>query len=298
MVTPPKLIKRNKVAIVSPAGKVNGDAVQKAAETIRSWGYDVVFGDFVFDSYFNFSAPDTNRIHDFQQMIDDPGIKAIFCARGGYGSVRIIDKIDFEGFRKYPKWIIGFSDITVFHSHIHSNFGVETIHGPMPNSFLQKSGGESLINLQKLIKGEAVSYNINPHELNKCGKCTGVLVGGNLAILCSLLGSSSDLNTDGKILFVEDVGEDLYKIDRMMWALKRAGKLDKLAGFIAGSFTPVKDTASEFGKPVIEIIAEALASYKYPVCFNFPGGHQPENFPLILGRLTRLTTDESVHISF
>ena len=299
MISPRRLEKGDKVAVVSPAGRVDSAKVGSAIRMIGAWGYQVVAGDPVFGSHFNFAAPDEDRISDLQKAMDDPEVKAIFCARGGYGSVRIIDRLDFSSFAEHPKWIIGFSDITVFHSHIHTNFGIETIHGPMPNTFGgDTSETDAIAKLRALLSGKPLSYTLATANHNRNGEGEGILVGGNLSILCSLTGSRSDIDTRGKILFVEEVGENLYRIDRMMWTLKRAGKLKGLAGFIAGGFTEMKDNKDDFGQTAGEIIAEALREYEYPVCFGFPAGHQQENFPLILGRKVRLGVAGSVKLEF
>ncbi len=222
-------------------------------------------------------------------------VKAILFARGGYGVIRIIDKVNFTQFRKNPKWLIGFSDITNFHSHIHTNFQIETIHGPMAAGLSDEASAESL---RKVFFGEPVHFEIGPNPLNRKGKSNGLLVGGNLAILCSLIGSKSDIDTNGKILFIEDIGEYLYRFDRMMWQLKRAGKLKNLAGLVIGDLTDMKDGENPFGKTAFEIVAEAVAEYNYPVCFGFPAGHQTNNHALIFGRKLKLSVDKSATLHF
>ena len=227
--------------------------------------------------------------------MDDEEVKAILCARGGYGIIRIIDQIDFSNFLKKPKWIIGYSDITILHSHIHRNFGIETIHGTMAAGLTDKASAESL---RKVLWGEKISYKFDTHPLSKPGSTEGLVVGGNLAILCSLAGSNSDLDTSGKILFIEDIGEYFYRLDRMMWQLKRAGKLENLIGLIVGGMTDMLDNNNPFGKTALEIIIEAVQEYDYPVCFGFPAGHGPDKQTLILGRKVTLSIDRSTCVNF
>lgn len=299
MITPDYLKAGDKIAIVAPAGKIAKDKVEYATQTLESWGLVVEVADHVFDSYFQYSSNDSDRIKDFQNALDNKEIKAILCARGGYGAIRIIDKFDFSIYKKFPKWIIGFSDITILHSHIHTNFKIESIHGIMAAGLNQKSGITNSINsLKKALFGETLKFEIETNPLSKEGKAKGVLVGGNLAILCSLFGSVSDIDTKGKILFIEEIGEHLYRIDRMMWMLKRGGNLDKLAGLIVGGFTDIPDKSSEFGKSAYEIISEAVEEFSYPVCFGFPAGHQEDNRALIMGREAILDVGKKVSLKF
>jgi len=297
MITPEYLKVGDKIAIVAPAGKIAPDKVSMAKQTLESWGLVVEVGDHIFDSYFTYSSNDLNRINDFQKALDNKEIKAILCARGGYGNIRIIDKLDFSGFVKSPKWIIGFSDITILHSDIHANFNIETIHGIMAAG-LDSNPSSSIDSLKQALFGQTLNYEFDLSPLSRKGKAKGMLVGGNLAILCSLIGSDSEIDTNGKILFIEEIGEHLYRIDRMMWMLKRAGKLDKLAGLIVGGFTDIPDKDSEFGKTAYEIIAEAVNSYDYPVCYGFPAGHQEDNRTLIMGREVILEVSEKVKLQF
>jgi muramoyltetrapeptide carboxypeptidase len=292
MITPSYLKKGNKVAIVAPAGKIDKQKVDNAVKGFEKWGLIPVVGENVFKTSGQYAATDRQRLADFQKMLDDDSIRAIICARGGYGSVRIIDRLDFTKFVKNPKWIVGFSDITVFHSHIHSNFGIETIHGTMAGGF--DAEGKPALSTESLriaLFGEKLFYDLKPHPLSKKGKAKGFLTGGNLAILTSLIGSKSDIDTKGKILFIEDVGEYLYRLDRMMWTMKRAGKLDNLAGLIVGGITDMKDSDTPFGKTAYEIVKEAVKGRRYPVCFGFPAGHQDDNSSLILGREVEMKVD-------
>ena len=238
------------------------------------------------------TGSDEDRAADMQRMLDDPDINAILCARGGYGTVRIIDKLDFSEFVKHPKWLCGFSDITVLHAHINQNYGVATLHSSMPLSM--KNLAEDHVQYNSILvslKGELPSYNFISHELNRKGEFEGEVVGGNLSVLYSILGSDSDVNTDGKILFLEDLDEYLYHIDRMIMNLKRNGKLSNLKGLIVGGMSDMNDNTIPFGKSAVEIIREAVKEYDYPVCFNFPAGHIEDNRALILGKkaATRVT---------
>lgn len=255
---------------------------------LQSWGLRVVLGETVTASYHQFAGDDELRARDMQRFIDDNEVKAIFAARGGYGTIRIIDAINFDGLKQNPKWIIGFSDITVIHAHVQANLELQSIHGQMPIN-IPDASAQSLQSLKKALFGEELSYNFTTSGHNKPGAATGELTGGNLMMLISVLGSASETNWEDKILFIEDVGEYLYSIDRMIHALKRAGKLKNLAGLIVGGFTDIKDNDIPFGFTISEIVLNAVKDYSYPVCFDFPGGHVPNNNALILGRTAILT---------
>ncbi len=287
--TPPYLKPGDKIGIVSTARKISREELQPAVECFEKEGFEIVFGKNLFKELNQFSGTDEERAEDFQLMVDNTDIKAILCARGGYGTVRIVDKLDFTTFRKNPKWVCGFSDVTVLHSHIWKNFGIETIHSIMPVQ-LKKLGGKSdaAKTLVKSLKGETLNYDFPAHALNRTGSAEGILVGGNLSILYSLLGSVSDIDTADKILFLEDIDEYLYHIDRMIMALKRAGKLDKLKGLVIGGMSDMKDNAIPFGKTSEEIIVDAVKEYDFPVCFNFPAGHIDANCAIYLGKKTKL----------
>lgn len=280
MIKPPFLKKGDKIGIVAPAGKIDPEIVRKAKDILTSWGLEVVLGKHVLSSHFYFAAKDEDRREDFQHMLDDPEIKAILCARGGYGVTRIIDQLNFEVFKKNPKWIIGFSDITALHSHIHTNFGVQSLHAPMAKGLGEKNLAE---NLRKTLFGEQPEYTWKGNEENRKGKAKGILTGGNLSLLCNLIGTPSDIKTNGKILFIEEIGENLYRIDRMMVQLMRAGKLEGLAGLLIGGFTDLPDEAQEFGRGYRKIILNAVKAFDYPVAFDFPAGHQDENYTLVMG---------------
>ena len=299
MKTPSYLKRGDKIAIVAPARKISNSEIENAIETFENWGLEVIFGNNLFKSNNQFAGTDEKRKSDFQRMLDDPTVKAIIAARGGYGSVRIIDKLDFSKFIKNPKWIIGFSDITVFHLHLHTNYGIETLHALMPINFLMDEKSiASAESLRKALFGDKISYSINNSKYNRKGIAKGVLCGGNLSMIYSLIGSSSDINTEGKILFIEDLDEYLYHIDRMMVNLKRSGKLDKLAGLIVGGMNDMNDNKIAFGKTANEIISEHISKYNYPVCFDFPAGHLKENYSLIFGREAKLEVGEDVGFKF
>lgn len=261
-----------------------------AIALLQSWGLEVILGDTVNASYHQFAGNDELRAHDLQRFIDDDSIKAIIAARGGYGTIRMIDKVNFNRFAQNPKWIIGFSDITILHNHVFANYQAQSIHGQMPVN-IPDASSHSLDTLRKALFGEELSYEFTTHSLNRSGKSSGILVGGNLSLLVAVSGSVSDMDYTGKILFIEDVGEYLYSIDRMLRNLKRAGKLAHLAGLIVGGFTDIKDNDIPFGQTVPQIIMDIVNEYSYPVCFDFPAGHIPDNCSLILGR----SVDLSVH---
>jgi len=288
----------DKVAIVCPASFIRGN-IDVGIRTLESWGLEVVVGQTVSTAYHQFAGDDSLRAADLQWALDDPSIKAVFAARGGYGCVRIIDQIDFSAFEKQPKWLVGFSDITVLHSHIQRNYKIATIHGQMPKSF--ESGTEaSLDTLRKALFGDNMDFTYTQSAFpNRPGEATGKLIGGNLAILLSILGSDSDPKYSNKILFIEDVGEAYYAVDRMLWALKRAGKLRKLKGLIVGGFSSMKDNDPAFGQSVEEIVWDKVKEYDFPVAFGYPAGHIDDNHALILGRkVTLTTTTESVSLQY
>lgn len=295
MIIPKYLKTGDKIRIVSPAGKVSEEHVLPAVDWLQNKGYKVQLGKHVFASHFQFAGTDKERLDDLQNALDDPETAAIICSRGGYGTVRIIGKLDCVGFKKYPKWLVGFSDITMLHTCI-NNLGVATIHGAMPRHFLDenKLPTENLNSLINLLKGEKVQYSISSEMVNKQGKAEGELVGGNLSIISSLQGTKYEINTSGKILFLEDIDEFLYHTDRMIHQLKLSGKLDNLAGLILGDFTDMKDNESPFGKTVHEIIAEAVEEFNYPICFGFPAGHDKKNLALAFGRKWKLNVSEQV----
>lgn len=290
MIQPPFLKKGDTVAIVSTARKISLQEVQPAIELLKYWKLEVVIGNTIGLNYHQFAGTDQERTSDFQQMLDDQNIKAIWCARGGYGTVRIIDNLDFSDFLNHPKWIIGYSDVTVLHSHIH-NLGVKSIHATMPINVF-KNTENSLKSLKNVLFGLKTTQNVDFSEHNKFEKIQGILVGGNLSILYSLLGSESEINTNNKILFIEDLDEYIYHIDRMMLALKRSGALKNLKGLLVGGMTQMHDNEIPFGKTADEIILDTVSEYDFPVCFGFPSGHLDDNLALILGNEIELKVNE------
>lgn len=278
---PNPLQKGDKIGLISTARKISQQELDFSVQLIRSWGYEVVFSKNLFEQDNQFSGTDKQRASDLQQMINDSEIKAILCVRGGYGTVKIIDKIDFSPLQKNPKWIMGYSDVTVLHSHLHQLY-IASIHCSMPINF-EGNSPLSLSSIQSTLNGEPILYETESHPLNIKGKAQAQIIGGNLSILYSLCGSQSDINTDGKILFLEELDEYLYHIDRMIVNLKRNNKLSKLAGLIIGGMTKMHDNEVPFGKNASQIILDAVKEYKYPVCFNFPAGHVKNNVCLKLG---------------
>jgi len=298
MIRPAYLKKGDKIAIVSPARSITFEEVHPAIRFFQRHDLEVVLGSYVFSRQHQFAGSDEQRYRDFQHMLDDEKIRAIVCSRGGYGTVRIIDKLDFTRFRENPKWIVGFSDATVLHAHISRQFGIETLHAAMPVNMQGENKGETMQTMMNALFGKRITYSYPKPGLAREGRSEGVLVGGNLSILFSLMGSVSEPDMAGKILFLEDVDEYLYHVDRMMMNLKRAGKLDNLKGLIVGGMTGMKDNAIPFGKTAGEIIADAVKDYTFPVCFDFPAGHQDTNLALILGRKVSFSVDKEVELSF
>lgn len=282
---PPYLQKGDAIGLVCPAGFMTLDKVQTCINTLRDWGYAVKLGKTIGGESQNyFSGTDEERLADFQQMLDDDEVKAVLCARGGYGTGRIIDKVDFKKFKKQPKWIIGYSDITILHSHLYTNYYISSLHAPMAGAFNEEGyKNEFVLSLKNALEGKKAKYQCEVHAFNQKGEAVGELVGGNLALLAHLVGTDSDLKTKGKILFIEDVGEYIYNIDRMFYQLKRSGKLSKLAGLIIGGFSDMKDTERPFGKTAYEVIHELVKEYDFPVCFDFPVSHTDRNYALKVG---------------
>jgi len=290
LVIPSYLQKGDTVMIIAPAGIVKDTVkVENGIELLKNWGLHVKLGKHVFKQNFHFAGTDAERAEDFQNAIDDPTIKAIWCARGGYGSVRIIDAIDFTKFKQNPKWVIGFSDITVFHNAIH-NLGIETLHALMPITLKldNKEQKKAQKSLKKALFGKKITYRISDSDYNKEGEVTAQIVGGNLSILYSLLGTESTINVDNKILFIEDVGEYLYSIDRMLISLRRNGYFDNCKGLIVGGVTDFKENDTPYGKAIEEVVLDAVKDFNFPVAFDFPAGHIRDNRTLILGRTLTL----------
>ncbi|MEO6070880.1 MAG: LD-carboxypeptidase [Chitinophagaceae bacterium] len=295
---PPYLKQGDIIGITSPAGAITLEEMRPAIAVMESWGYRCQIGNSIGKKDFTYGGKDEERRVDLQQMLDDENIAAIMCARGGYGSVRIVDGIDWSGFKKNPKWLIGFSDITVLLNHIHTHCHTAAIHSKMTNSFpddwatAEPIQIETILSIKDALEGRKTIYGAMPNPQNKLGTGEGILVGGNLRTMENLSGTPSDITTDGKILFVEDTGEYFYSIDRMFWNLKRTGKLKNLKGLVIGGFKVKQDVDEEpFGKTVQEIVLEKVASYNYPVCFDFPVGHQRANFALKCGVKHRLQVE-------
>lgn len=289
-ISPPVLKAGDVIGITAPAGYITTEEIRSAVQKMESWGYKIKIGETINKRDFTFGGTDEERAKDLQQMLDDPKIKAIMCARGGYGVVRIIDKLNWEKFKAKPKWIIGFSDATVFHSHLNKNFGIASIHSKMCNSFpddwslAEPIQIETIESIQLALSGKKMKYTVTPNPKNKLGTAEGVLIGGNLKMLETLAGTRSDINTAAKILFVEDTGEYMYNVDRMFWNLKRTGKLSQLKGLIIGGFKiKVDEDSDDFGRTLQDVVLEKVKNYRYPVCFDFPVGHQKNNYALKCG---------------
>ena len=282
---PPYLQKDDIIGITCPAGYMAYEKARVCIETLQRWGFQVMVGKTLgSESTHYFSGTDEERLEELQAMLDDRSINAILFGRGGYGMSRIIDKLNFKKFVKYPKWLIGYSDITVLHNHLLSNYKIASLHAPMAAAFNDIEKAAPYIEaLHNAMKGKKAKYQCETNIKNKKGTVTGLLTGGNLSLLANIIGTASDYDTKNKILFIEDVGEYLYNADRMLYQLKRSGKFDKIAGLIVGGFTDMKDTTRPFGKTIYELISEVIADYDFPVCFDFPVSHSNENLALKVG---------------
>lgn len=292
---PPYLKKGDKIAIVCPAKKLP-KPIDIGISILESWGLEVVIGKSITASHHQFAGTDKLRAADLQEYLDDPSIKAIISGRGGYGTIRIIDELDFTKFEQNPKWLIGFSDITVLLSHAIAQLNTQCLHAQMPYTF-DNATPESLNSLRNALFGEKQEYHYKSEFNNKQGNCTGVLIGGNLTLLCALQGSVSEMDFENKIVFIEDVGEHEYAIDRMLRMLKRAGKLKNLKGLIIGAFSDISEEKIPFGQTAYQVIWDIVAAYNYPVCFNFPTGHIENNLCMILGAEIELNI-ETNHVNF
>ena len=291
MITPPYLQKGDTVAILATARKHIVKSMQPTIDLLEIWGLHVVVGESIGLEENQLAGSDEQRAADLQKQLNNPTIKAIWCARGGYGTVRVVDLIDFTAFKKSPKWLVGFSDVTVLHNHLNT-MGYKSIHGIMPIS-LAKASKEAIESLRLSLFGEPLQYSIDPHPMNRLGKASGELVGGNLSILYSLLGSPSAIDCADKILYIEDLDEYLYHIDRMMMNLKRNGCLESLKGIIVGSMTDMKDNDIPWGKNALEIVQDVTKQYNIPMIFNFPAGHIHDNRALILGNNVAIEVTEN-----
>ena len=298
MLAPAYLKKGDKVVIVSTARKIEHDIIDNASQTLKDWGLVVEYGAHLFSEENQFAGSDEERATDFQNAMADPECKAIFCARGGYGTIRIMEYLNFQDFKNLPKWVVGYSDVTVLHAHLQEDIGVESLHATMPINFKDNST-ESLELLKSTLFGEALAYQTEHHPFNRNGKASGELVGGNLSILYSLSGSDSFPNTDNRILFIEDLDEYLYHVDRMMMNLKRSGVFENLKALIVGGMSDMNDNEIPYGNSAEEIIRDIVGPYDFPVSFGFPAGHLNDNRPLILGRKVELEVgDEKSRLVF
>ena len=289
---PPFLQAGDTIGLVAPARKVSEEEMQPAIQWLTKEGFQVLEGEHLYAENNQFGGTESERAKDFQAMLDNPEVKAILCARGGYGSVRIIDRLDFSTFMQQPKWICGFSDITVFHSHVNRNCHIATLHSTLAINIPNNTPAANTSFLDAL-RGKPLTYSGPSHPLDHPGEVTAEVVGGNLSMLYSLLGSNSDIDTEGKILFIEDLDEYLYHIDRMMMNLKRNGKLENLAGLVVGALSDMHDNTIPFGKTAEEIVAEHCANYTYPVGFSFPAGHIKDNRAFVMGGKARLEVHDT-----
>jgi len=284
---PPYLTKGDTVAIVATARKVVGESVEPAVALLKSWGLNVILGKTIGKEENQLAGADWQRATDFQEMMDNPSVKAIWCAKGGYGTVRMIDRLDFTKFKAHPKWVVGFSDATVLHSHI-NNLDIATIHGIVAIS-VSRATPEAIDSFKKALFGTDITYTIPAHAYNKTGTATGELIGGNLSVLYSIMGSESEADYKGKIIFIEDLDEYLYHIDRMMVNLKRNGYFKNVKGIVIGAMTKMRDNDVPWGHDALQIIQDITKEYKIPICFNFPAGHITDNRALIFGKQVNLT---------
>lgn len=291
MITPAYLQKGDTIAIVSTARKNPVDNLKPTIDLLHSWGLEVVIGKTIGLEQNQLAGSDEERATDFQTQMDNPNIKAIWCVRGGYGTVRMVDLLDFTQFRLSPKWLIGFSDVTVLHNHLNT-MGYKSIHGVMPVT-VPRATPEAIATLRKALFGEKLSYELAPDVKNKLGKATGELVGGNLSILYSLFGSPSAIDCSDKILFIEDLDEYLYHVDRMMMNLKRNGCLESIKGILVGAMSSMKDNDTPWGKNALEIIEDVTKKYNIPIIYNFPAGHIRDNRALILGNIVTIDVNET-----
>lgn len=297
---PPYLKSGDRVGLVSPARKISSAEVNAAVKVLQKWGLEPVFGRHIFSRQDQFAGSDDERAADIQEFLDDINVKAILSTRGGYGSVRIIDKLDFSKFKVHPKWFIGYSDITVFHNHIHQHYGIETLHATMPINFPSDFGeNDSVQSLKKALFGQLKGYSFSTCKIWREGIANAPLIGGNLSMLYSLSGTNSDINTENKILIIEDLDEYLYHIDRMMLNMKRSGKLSKLKGLIVGGMSDMNDNTVPFGKTAQEIIWDAVKEFDYPVIMDFPMGHQEPNLAMYFGGQVQVQAlQKEINISF
>ena len=299
VVIPPFLKKGDRIGITSPAGFIREEEILPAVERLLDWGFEVRVGDSIGRRDATFGGTDEERAADMQAMLNDPNIKAILCARGGYGVGRILDRLDYAGLKKHPKWIIGFSDITALHLDVFARCRIASLHSKMCNSFPDDWQSadplvqSTILSIRDALTGSPMNYDVVPHPMNRTGQASGLLIGGNLSVIQHCMGTPSEPDTRGRILFLEDVGEYRYSLDRMLTTLQRAGKFRHLSGLIVGGFTRLKTESpgDEFGKEVVDMILEKVAGSTYPVCFDFPVGHQRNNLALKCGVRYTLKVD-------
>jgi len=290
-ISPPALQKGQTIQLISTARKITKEDILIAINIFESWGLKIKIGKNLFNESGQFAGTDEQRTEDLQNALNDPETSAIICARGGYGTIKILDSIDFNQFIKNPKWISGFSDVTALHTHL-QKLNIQSIHSTMPICF-DTDDAISIESLRKILFNEEIKYYFSPNSLNRTGFCEGIVIGGNLSLLCNVIGTESDINYDGKILFIEDTDEYLYHLDRMWVQLKRAGKLKNIAGLMVGQFSKLQDNGIAFGKTIEEIIFEAVKEYNFPICYNVPIGHSNENVAIPCGRIATLSVQET-----
>ena len=296
MIQPSKLVPGSTIGILCPAGAIPMEKVTICAQVLATWGYQVRIGKTVGTQFGHFAASDLDRQNELQSMMDDPEIHAILCARGGYGLSRIVSQLDFTKIKAHPKWVIGFSDITILHAALQKH-GIQSIHGPMSAGFGKGDAGlPYIMALKQMLEGAALPVEAKAHPANRLGHSEGILVGGNLCLMTHLIGGENQLDTKGKILCIEDVGEYYYNVDRMLIQCKNAGLLDGLAGLVVGGFTEMKDDATAFGETVIEIIQRITKGATYPICFDFPISHDLNNMPVQLGATYQLAVIENAAV--
>jgi muramoyltetrapeptide carboxypeptidase len=296
MIQPPQLAPGNTIGILCPAGAIPLEKVTICAQVLESWGYQVRIGKTVGTQFGHFAASDLDRQNELQSMMDDPEIHAILCARGGYGLSRIVSELNFTKIKAHPKWVIGFSDITILHAALQKH-GIQSIHGPMAAGFGKGDAGlPYIMALKQMLEGAALPVEAKAHPANLLGHSKGILVGGNLCLMTHLIGGENQLDTKGKILCFEDVGEYHYNVDRMLIQCKNAGLLDGLAGLVVGGFTDMKDDATAFGETIIEMILRITKGANYPICFDFPISHDLNNMPVQLGATYQLAVTENATV--
>ena len=293
MILPVPLKPGDKSIIIATAAAVTPNDAQYAQTILERWGLKVDFGKNLFEQKDQFSGTDQQRLYDLNNAVANSDYKAIFFARGGYGTTRILDQVDTKGLVNSPKWLVGFSDLTPM-LNLCSKRGIATIHGPMPRLF-KKTSDQALENLRRTLFGESLCYSVLKHPFNRKGIACGQLAGGNLAMIINSFKTCSEIDPTEKILFIEDTGEYYYQLDRMMVQLKRAGFLEEIAGIVVGAFTELEDNTTPFGKTAYEIISEHCANYQYPILFNFPAGHIKDNNPLVIGKKARIKVTESTN---